>query len=101
MITIQRKKDGTKAGGTLVQLSDEVLESVDGGKGRVVDLGDGVYECSFSCDACCEHSEVIAVLHNDLEAIVPGVYKCPKCGYTRNYEIRPSGGNMGYYIRSW
>ena len=101
MFTIREKKEGDQVGSTLVQLSDEELESVDGGEGSVVNLGNGVYEISFSCDACCEHTEHLATLHNDMQAIVPGVYRCPKCGYTKNYEIRPNGGNLGYYIRSW
>lgn len=101
MITIRKREEGKQVGDVLEKLSDEELENVDGGNGRVVALGDGIYECTFSCDACCGHMETIGVLHNDLRAVVQGVYRCPKCGYTRNYEIHYNVGNDGYYIRSW
>lgn len=74
---------------------------MDGGSGRVVSLGDGLYECTFSCDACCGYTETIAVLHNDLKAVTQGAFTRPKYGYTRNYEIHYNVGNDGYYIRSW
>lgn len=85
----------------LEMLSDDELENVDGGAGRVVGLGDGLYECTFSCDACCGYSETLGVLHTDLKAVVQGVFTCPKCSYTRNYEIHYNVGNEGYYIRNW
>lgn len=53
MIAIRNKEEGTHTESVLEKLSDAELENVDGGSGRVVALGDGIYECTFSCDACC------------------------------------------------
>ena len=101
MFTIREKKEGTEGSEVIVKLTDDELTGVAGGHGDVVHLGNGIYECSFSCDACGQDRTVIATLHTDMQAIVPGTYRCPKCGYTMEYEIRPNDNNMGYYIREW
>ena len=94
MITVRKRNEGTEGSSSLVKLSDDELVDVAGGYGKVVDLGDNVYELSYQCDGCCEHREVFAVLSANLRAEFSGVYTCPKCGYTREYEVRPNEKGM-------
>ena len=100
MITITSREESVLANGSLSKLSDDELEGLSGGSGKVVSLGDGDYRVSFYCDRCCEYGEEIGTFPNALQVRINGVFECPKCGYTRYFEVAPNGPDSGYYIRS-
>ena len=79
------------------KLCTDDLKEVSGGWGYTEDTENGGKEFWFQCSRCLEYEEFITGVPRDYDWDMQGTFKCPKCGWKRDWTIQVRDGN----IRIW